>query len=163
MMNKSKNSLKHGSALILTLMLLSLTKGVFANYLSPDPFYNILTAFQDTTRPKANKTDTIPRRTTDSLLRRATDTIPGRDSVTVKDTFDLKISKDTLSAPVTYTASDSIVMTVKDKKIILFSKANVKYTDVETFPPTVSSSTSPANWWWPLTGATPQVISWANR
>jgi hypothetical protein len=132
MMNKSKNSLKHGTALLLTLLLLSLTQGVFANYLSPDPFYNSLTAFQDTTRPKANKTDTIPRRGADSLLRRATDTIPGNDSLITKtDTFNLKVSKDTLSAPVTYTSSDSIVMIVKDKKIILFSKANVKYTDVD--------------------------------
>jgi LPS-assembly protein len=129
MMNKCKNSLNHGSALLLTLLLLSLTKGAFANYPSPNPFYNTLTAFQDTTRPK---TDTIPRRATDSLLRRATDTIPGKDSlVNTKDTFNLKISKDTLSAPVAYTASDSIVMVVKDKKIILFSKANVKYTDVD--------------------------------
>lgn len=115
MMNKCKNSLNHGSALLLTLLLLSLTKGLFANYAAPDPFLNLLTAFQDTTKPRAT-----------------TDTIPGKDSLgTVKDTFNLKISKDTLSAPVQYTASDSVVMVVKDKKIILFSKANVKYTDVD--------------------------------
>src|SRR5687767_6502650 len=108
MMNKCKNSLKHGSALLLTLMLLSITKGLFANYAVPDPFLNLLTTFQDTTRPRLF-TDTIPRRT-DSLSLFRTDTIPGKDSLrTVKDTFNLKISKDTLSAPVQYTASDSVV------------------------------------------------------
>ena len=131
MMNKCKNSLKHGSALLLTLMLLSITKGLFANYAVPDPFLNLLTAFQDTTRPRS-ASDTIPRRTSDSSRLFKNDTIPGKDSLrTVKDTFNLKISKDTLSAPVQYTASDSVVMVVKDKKIILFSKANVKYTDVD--------------------------------
>ena len=131
MMNKCKNSLKHGTALLLTLLLLSLTEGLSANYIAPDPFYNIPITFQDTTKPSP-ATDTIPRRTTDSLLRRGTDTIPGKDSLVNKnDTFDIKISKDTLSAPVAYTASDSIVMEVTTKKIILFGKANVKYTDVD--------------------------------
>jgi LPS-assembly protein len=136
MTNKCKNSLKHGSALLFTLLLLSITKAAEANYTSPDPFYNILTAFQDTNRVKA--TDTIPRRDSVNLFRRITDTIPQNDTIppgdsTVlkNDTFNLKISKDTLSAPVTYQAEDSIVMVVKDKKIILFSKANVKYTDVD--------------------------------
>jgi hypothetical protein len=128
MMNKCKNSLKHGTALLLTLLLLSLTKSVFANYPSFDRFCNILTAFQDTSRPRVT-TDTVPKRASDSTFFR-TDTIPGKDS-TVTDTFSVKISKDTLSAPVTYTASDSVVMIVKDKKIILFSKANVKYQDVD--------------------------------
>ncbi|MBO9633181.1 MAG: LPS-assembly protein LptD, partial [Chitinophagaceae bacterium] len=41
------------------------------------------------------------------------------------------MSKDSLDAPVNYSASDSMVMEVKTKKIILYSKASVKQKDME--------------------------------
>lgn len=76
-----------------------------------------------------NRNDTIPLR--DSLSRPA-DTIPGRDSLVNKtDTLQVKMSGDSLDAPVTYKASDSMVLMVPEKKIILFSKGNVKYKDMD--------------------------------
>lgn len=56
----------------------------------------------------------------------ATDTIikPGSDSNTVSktDTFNFKIAKGALDEPVEYHADDSMVMSVPDKKIILYGK-----------------------------------------
>jgi LPS-assembly protein len=118
MINRRKNSLKHGSALILSLMLLLLTAGGRANYSAPAVFDNLLTGLQqDTSKPVRILKDTIPGKK-DSLVNKS-------------DTFRLKISKDSLTAPIYYKASDSMVLDVPNKKIILFSKANIKYTDVD--------------------------------
>ncbi len=115
MTNGRKNSLKQSSAWILFVSLLLITSNLRANYNSDYDFYNSLTAFQDTS--KVPKSDTIPQRK-DSLI-------------TKTDTFSIKMSKDSLDAPVNYAASDSMVMEVKTKKIILFSKASVKQKDME--------------------------------
>lgn len=115
MTNGRKNSLKQGSAWILFVSLLLITSNVRANYTSDNYFYNSLTAFQDTS--KVPKQDTIPVRK-DSIINKT-------------DTFNVKISKDSLDAPVYYQASDSIVMEVKTKKVILYSKASVKQKDME--------------------------------
>jgi lipopolysaccharide transport LptD-like protein len=154
MMNGRKNKLKDGSALILYIWLLLLTSDIWANYLTPPHFYKSLTAnFQDTTKPGRKdsittkgslfrKKDTIPSKNvvigkTDTIpvtgkINPLTDTIPGRDTLVNKsDTFNLKVSKDSLDAPVTYKASDSMVLNVPEKKITLFSKANVKHKDMD--------------------------------
>lgn len=115
MINGRKNSLKHGSVWILLVSVLLLTSNVSANYTSNYFFYNSLTAFQDTTKP--GKTDTLPSKK-DSLQQKT-------------DTFTVKLSKDTLDAPIQYSASDSLVLDVKTKKIILYSKANVKQKDMD--------------------------------
>ncbi|MHA4846805.1 putative LPS assembly protein LptD [Flavitalea antarctica] len=76
----------------------------------------------------------LPRRDTlpgnrDSLLRR--DSARGRDSlVNTSDTFGLKLSKDSLDAPVEYSALDSMVLDVPSNKIILYSKGNIIYKDM---------------------------------
>ncbi|HYE53269.1 MAG TPA: putative LPS assembly protein LptD, partial [Chitinophagaceae bacterium] len=100
-------------------MLMILTLSAAANYKSPRVFYKSLTAFQDTTRP-------VPRDTT-LRNRRTTDTIPGQRV----DTFSVKISKDSLTAPINYTASDSVVFDVPTKKVTLYNQSNVKYQDVD--------------------------------
>lgn len=121
MINGRKNSLKQPSSPILLVSLLLLTMNVLGNYSAADGFGFSLTAFQDTTKPR---TDTVPSRDSASL--------PPRDSVIAQtDTFQVKLSKDTLDAPVHYSASDSIVLDVPNKRIILFSKANVKYKDMD--------------------------------
>lgn len=114
MINGRKNSLKQPSLPILLVSLFLLTMNVLGNYSATSGFGISLTAFQDTTKPK---TDTVP-----SI----------RDSSIVKsDTFDVKMSKDSLDAPVHYSASDSMVLDVPSKKIILYSKGNVKYKDMD--------------------------------
>ena len=97
-------------------MLIILTLSASANYKSPRFFYNSLTAYQDTTRPVRPDT-----------TRRVTDTTP----VTRIDTLDVRISKDSLDAPVSYSASDSVVLDVPTKKVTLYNKANTKYKDLD--------------------------------
>ncbi|HYF30069.1 MAG TPA: putative LPS assembly protein LptD [Chitinophagaceae bacterium] len=97
-------------------MLMIVTLSASANY-NPDPvFYKSLTGcFQDTTpRPSRDTT----RRPADTLRQRI-------------DTIDVRISKDSLTAPVNYTASDSVVLDVPTKKVTLYNKANVKYEDLD--------------------------------
>ena len=96
-------------------MLLILTYPANGNYNKKNIFYNSLTAYQDTTKPTKR----------DSLNKK--DTVPSRKS----DTLDLKISKDSIEAPIEYSASDSVVLEVPTKKIILYNKANVKQKDLD--------------------------------
>ncbi len=46
------------------------------------------------------------------------------------DTFSVKVSKDSLDAPINYSASDSVVLDVPTKNITLYNKANTKYKDM---------------------------------
>ena len=131
---------------LLTAILFTQTWKTSANY-NPSPiFYIALTAPQDTI-PK--KQDTIPQKIKDSLLQRLpinpSDTLrkdslfnvsvtPDSNLVRV-DTFDLKLSKDTLDAPVEYQAEDSVVVLVKDKKVLLYGKAKTTYKDIEVTAP----------------------------
>lgn len=59
------------------------------------------------------------------------------DSLLTKDTFNVKLSKDSLTAPVTYTAEDSGVLIIPTKEFILYGKADAKYTDVEVTASTI--------------------------
>ncbi|WP_407746852.1 putative LPS assembly protein LptD [Niastella sp.] len=129
-MNGRKNNLKDGSALILSVWLLLLTTNIWANYLSIPHFDKSLTQIkQDTTKP-VRALDTIPKKT--DSVRRIADTIPSKDTVINKiDTVNVPASEDSLDAPVAYKASDSMVLNVPDKKITLFSKANIKYKDMD--------------------------------
>ncbi|MBO9573367.1 MAG: LPS-assembly protein LptD, partial [Chitinophagaceae bacterium] len=79
-------------------------------------------------------TDTVPGdsvRLGDTAL--PGDTVPPlKDSGVVKmDTVNLNLSKDTLDEPIAYKASDSIVFIVPEKKIILYTKGNVKKGDMD--------------------------------
>jgi LPS-assembly protein len=97
------------------------------------------------------KTDTIPVKDTVPVKKDSaniilpdtgfisTDTIPeGDTSIQVIDTFSLKLSKDTLSAPVQYFAEDSVVVLIKTKKIILYGKTKTEYQDVVLTAPMVA-------------------------
>lgn len=122
MINGRKNSLKQPTLPILLVSLFLLTMNALGNYSPVTGFGNTLTAFQDTSKPKK---DTIPSVKDSASLK-------SRDSAVLKsDTFDVKMSKDSLDAPVQYSASDSIVLEVPTKKIILYSKGNVKYKDMD--------------------------------
>ncbi len=119
---------------LLTTIFFTQTWKSAANYNVPGNFYIALTAQQDTVppkksdslikRPPINATDTLKR---DSLLKSngLRDTL-----ITRIDTFEVKMSKDTLDAPVEYEAEDSAVVLVKDKKVILYGKAKTTYKDI---------------------------------
>ena len=111
-------------------MLIILTLSATANYKGNRFFYNSLTAFQDTTRPI--RTDTTRPRPFNN--RRLNDTIPhrpGDTTITRTDTLDIRVAKDSLDAPVSYSASDSVVLDVPEKKITLYNQANTKYKDLD--------------------------------
>jgi LPS-assembly protein len=87
-----------------------------------------LTKSQDTTKPLAR--DSVPK---------ASDTTR-KDSLTFTakvDTFSLKLSKDTLDAPVNYEAEDSAVVLVQDKKILLYGKTKTTNKDITLTAPYV--------------------------
>ena len=142
MMNGRKNNLKDGSALILSLWLLLLTSDIWANYFSKPYFDNSLTRIeQDTTRPVRAK-DTIPKKS-DTISRRINDTIPGKDTLINKiDTVNVPVSEDTLDAPVSYKASDSMVLDVPGKTITLYGKGNVKQKDMDLSADSISLNQS---------------------
>jgi hypothetical protein len=84
---------------------------------------------KDTTpRPviKRMKDSIPPMKVVDSVFMPDSTIVP--DSSMIKtDTVPIKLSKDSLSAPVYYKAQDSIVMLVKKKEFRLYNKADVKY------------------------------------
>lgn len=90
----------------------------------------------DTTR----KLDTARRVGTAARPDTATisDTTTTDSVAQVIDTFNVKLSKDTLDAPVNYSAEDSGVLIIPTKEFILYGKANAKYTDVEVTASTIS-------------------------
>src|SRR5688500_4519249 len=117
MSNGRKNSLKYSYPWILCALLITITSLSTYSDATAKNFYNSLT-------------DTVPTRDTvplnDSIP--LNDTLPRlKDSLAAKkDTIDLNLSKDTLDEPISYKASDSIVFIVPEKKIILYTKGNVK-------------------------------------
>lgn len=117
MINGRKNSLKYSIPAILLMALTLLTHDVRSNYTSSPSFYNSLTAWQDTTIRPAKINDTIPKKS---------------DSAVAKtDTFSVKMSKDSLDAPVNYDAADSMAFDIPNKRIILYSKGHVSYKDID--------------------------------
>jgi len=66
-----------------------------------------------------------------------TDTTLNDSLAQLTDTLNVKLSKDSLTAPVTYAADDSGVLIIPTKEFILYGKANAKYTDVEVNAATI--------------------------
>jgi len=117
MINGRKNSSKYIILAILLIALTLLTSDIYSNYTSEPRFCNSLTAQQDTTIKPIVKNDTIPG---------------NKDSiVNTQDTIKLKISKDSLDAPVIYEAADSMAFDVPNKRIILYSKGHIIYKDMD--------------------------------
>lgn len=105
-------------------------------------FITSLTSYTDTVPPKQKKdsvsnqkasADSLKINLSDSPNRLAIDTTPKVKT----DTFSLKLSKDSLDAPVKYEAADSAVVLIKDKKIILYGKTKTDYTDITLTAPKV--------------------------
>jgi lipopolysaccharide assembly outer membrane protein LptD (OstA) len=62
---------------------------------------------------------------------------PAPTTIATTDTFQIKRSKDTLEAPIKYQATDSAVVLVRQKKLILYGKTNTAYSDMTLAAPTV--------------------------
>ncbi|MEO6722105.1 MAG: putative LPS assembly protein LptD [Ferruginibacter sp.] len=143
MNNNNKGKAKYILALLVLALFINVTPGNTKGSFEPGWFDKNLT------------TDTIPKRSEDTLILRKdnslvlTDTIPknkrdstiidstGNDStIVVVDTFNVRVSKDSLDAPVVYHADDSMVLDVPGKKILLYGKeSKVKYNDNELTAP----------------------------
>jgi hypothetical protein len=120
---------------------IAITRKSEARYISASEIYSTLT------------TDTIPKSKKDSLISiiqndsvRLNDTLPLNDTLSLSrtdtfatqiDTFHLKLSKETLDAPVEYEASDSGVLLVKEKKFLLYGKTKTTYKDIVLTAPKV--------------------------
>ncbi len=80
--------------------------------------------------------DTIPLRNISNISADTT-TLPA-DSLQLRtDTFSLRMSKDTLDAPVNYEAEDSVVVLAPQKKIIMYGKTKTLYQDITLTAPKV--------------------------
>jgi LPS-assembly protein len=87
------------------------------------------------------RADTIKPRITDSSDRikfiGSDTTHPINDSGHHIDTFSLKLSKDSLDAPVAYFAKDSAVVMISAKKIYLYGETKTEYEDITLTAPKV--------------------------
>lgn len=141
---KAKNSLAWltmFSFLILTFSTNSFGKPNknFHSYLSASLFQ---LPIKDTTLLKKRTTTPKIVNENNQLSKIAEDTTPVKklDSsrIAYQDTFDLKISRDTLAAPVYYHADDSMLLDVPAEKIYLFGKVStIKYMDNDLEAPLI--------------------------
>lgn len=120
----------------LLLLTVAITHIGRAKILHPFAFDNYLTARTDTIpSPK----DSIPAPLTDTLIEKNKPDSLHRDSASrVKiDTFSVKMSKDSIDAPVEYEAKDSMVLDVTAQKLYLYGETGVKYKDVDLKAPEI--------------------------
>ncbi|WP_226998954.1 putative LPS assembly protein LptD [Flavisolibacter tropicus] len=124
---------------------LGIYKKLIYTSLTSDTTKPISRLLKDTTKLPSRK-DTIPGKRDsipakrDTSLKKGIDTTLNRiDSLNqvTTDTFSLRLSKDTLDAPVNYEAEDSAVILAQEKKVILYGKTKTTYKDVTLTAPKV--------------------------
>ncbi|NCU03005.1 MAG: LPS-assembly protein LptD [Chitinophagaceae bacterium] len=72
--------------------------------------------------------DTIPQKKDTTGI---VDSLQRKDSLVQKvDTFNFRISRDSIDAPVDFEAEDSLIVDIPEKQIYLYNKASVKFKDV---------------------------------
>jgi len=110
-------------------LLLLITLQINASHNGQGFFLNFLT--DNDTLPLIKRTNSAP---SDTTRRKAGDTTRrGKDTTVVKE-FSLdsvKMSKDSLDAPISYSASDSGVLIIPTKQFFLYSKAHIEYQDIQ--------------------------------
>lgn len=137
--NRRKVSLKYHSLLYLLIFALTaITVKVTARSPNRPQFYNILTALSDTIPPQSVKKIPDSARLNKQQI---SDTVPVKNDsgllIQRVDTMNIKMSADSMDAPVNYKAQDSMVLEVDTKRILLYGKTEVKYTDVTLTAPTL--------------------------
>jgi lipopolysaccharide assembly outer membrane protein LptD (OstA) len=127
------------TTLIFLCIILSITYPLLANNRCKTKFQKLLTAATDTVPVRqidsislkkntgdSLKSPDLSKNITDSLI---TDTSSDSSKVIVVDTT--LFSKDSLDAPVSYSAEDSGVLIIPSREFILYGKANTAYNDVK--------------------------------
>ncbi len=124
----SRNCLVAGIALLCLTQLYFIT-ATQAGYTTN--FYPLLTDHSDTTTPIKQQ---VRKRIDTGKSAIYNDTIITKDSsqsVQKIDTFNVKMSKDSLDGPVTYEAEDSGVLIIPTRQFILYGKATTSYLDLK--------------------------------
>lgn len=124
------------SGILTALLFFTLTWKTTARSINDLHFRSLLTTNLDTTKPP-NKKDTALFQ---PLTNKDTTKLPQTDTGRIQpktDTFSLKISKDSLAAPIKYAAEDSAVVLVTEKKVLLFGKTKTEYQDISLTAPQV--------------------------
>jgi LPS-assembly protein len=139
MNNGRKISLKYIPALIFTVQFFCITLNSSAIH---GHSYRGFSNFPDSAKgtPAFSITDTVPLKLSPSKKKDSLpvaiadssreDTIRFDTTEVIVDTTHIPISKDSLDAPVAYSAQDSVVLDVPTKIITLYNKANTKYKDI---------------------------------
>lgn len=128
-----KNNSKSSSPWFLCVLLISITTALSANDASSKKFYNPLTENNGLGGGGTYLIDTVPQPGDTLPLTSVADSIPkpADTTVSVSDTLNVQLSKDSLDQPISYSASDSIVFVIPEKKIILFTQGSVKKGDAD--------------------------------
>ncbi len=141
MNNGGKISLKYVSTLILTLLFFAITVNSSARYFknqSAKSFY-ITDSIPNRKDTIPNHKDSIPNKNIppvrDTVIQDAAllDTLPFHSDSTRQqtDTFHINVSKDSLDAPIAYSAADSVVLDMPTKNITLYNTATTKYKNID--------------------------------
>jgi len=131
-----KGKAKYISTWALVLLLTAITLYSSGNGFYPIHFHSFLTP--DTVPRKPVPPPDGPLKPKPKLMSLKENPFQKADSVIVPktDSFSFRTSKDSLDAPVTYHADDSMVIDIPAKKILLYGKeSRVKYLDNELIAP----------------------------
>ncbi len=127
MSNRCKVSVKSFFAGLLISLLSLLTLQINASHKNTSFFLSSLTDFADTT---PTSIDSLKL----SVVKKSNDTTRKRTDSTTVQVFSLdsiKISKDSLDVPITYSAQDSGVLIIPTKQFYLYGKAHTEYADLQ--------------------------------
>ncbi len=124
-----KVSAKKAAICLIVSLFTLLTLQISATDNSEDFFFIPLTNEGDTTTPSKQNGDTSKLQVSDTSGKKTT------TKINIIDT--LKISKDSLDAPVKYAAEDSGVLIIPERKFLLYSKASVDYKDLNVKAATI--------------------------
>jgi lipopolysaccharide assembly outer membrane protein LptD (OstA) len=116
-------------------ILCTVTWKTAANDVSGKMFYSPLTTQQEDSNKIKNPIGVnrqLPDIVTDTSKFKRKDSLR-----VVTDTFALKLSKDSLDAPVHYSAEDSAVVLILEKKIILYGKTKIEHKTITLTAPQV--------------------------
>ncbi len=150
MIRLRKFSLNSFFRLLTVLIFLTVTCDLFAQRIPKKEIGRPLTTQPDTLKPQ----NPVPNQNIDprsmnldtggvsnniDTVKYTIDTIPaGSDSIVAKrDTFSVKLSKDSLEAPVQYYAEDSAVIELRNGKITLYGKTKTEYQTIVLTAPKV--------------------------
>lgn len=122
--------------LITVLIFFTITWKSSAQRVPAPVFDSLLTKKADTLKPRQPN---IPTNQVATISSSDTTGLPGNDTLGKQkiDTFSVKMSNDSLEAPVNYYAKDSAVVLIRDNKILLYGKTKTEYKDITLTAPKV--------------------------